>query len=678
MDTTQYLDIFIDESTEHLDVLYKQLLELENNPTELTIIEEIFRAAHTLKGMSATMGYEDLANLTHKLENIFDGIRNEKISVNADMMDVLFEAVDALNEMVADVSNGGDGKKEILKIANGLTAIENGKSETQTDTNKNDQEKSVVGQQLAHIQALDEFELSILKESAERDYFNYEITISLRKDCLLKGVRTFMVFEVLEKLGEVIKSEPPVQDLEEENFDFSFTVIFVSKYDNNEIKEKIDKVSEIDTIEVIDFSIQEYQVILKDQKEEKKEKEKKEKVEKETNSNSKTPKKTSAASTKTIRVNIDRLDILMNLFEELVVDRGRLEQISDELENHDLQETVERMTRISGDLQSVILNMRMVPIDQVFSRFPSMMRSLSRDLNKEITMNIVGADTELDRTVIDEIGDPLIHLLRNAVDHGLEKPEEREATGKSRQGTIRLEAYHSGNHVFIEIEDDGSGISKEAVLKKAIENGIVNEQEANQLPDQDVYELILASGFSTADVVSDVSGRGVGLDVVKNTIESLGGNITIDSEEGKGTLFSVQLPLTLSIISVMLVEIENEKYAVPLSSIIETAIIKKEDILSARNKKIIDFRGHIVPLVFLKDLFQVPQQNEVDSEYLSIIIVKKGEKMAGLVVDSFIGQQEIVLKSLGDYLSNVFAISGATILGNGQVALIIDGNALIK
>jgi two-component system chemotaxis sensor kinase CheA len=367
----------------------------------------------------------------------------------------------------------------------------------------------------------------------------------------------------------------------------------------------------------------------------------------------------------------------MNLFEELVIDRGRLEQISHDLNNQELHETVERMSRISGDLQNIILNMRKVPVDTVFNRFPRMVRQLARDLNKKVNLEIIGAETELDRTVIDEIGDPLVHLLRNAIDHGIQTPSQRKSCGKSEEGNVYLKAYHSGNHVFIEIEDDGAGINRERVLAKAIQNKIITPQTAAGLTDKQAYDLIFASGFSTAEKISDVSGRGVGLDVVKNTIESLGGSVSVDANLGKGSIFSIQLPLTLSIISVMLVGIQNEKFAIPLSSIIETAIVKKEDILNAHNQKVIDFRGKVVPLLFLKDIFEVPSVTE-NNEFHSVLIVRKGDKMAGFVVDSFIGQREVVLKSLGNYLANVFAISGATILGDGQVALIIDCNALIK
>ncbi|HLR70892.1 MAG TPA: chemotaxis protein CheA, partial [Pseudogracilibacillus sp.] len=636
METSQYLDIFIDESTEHLDTLYEQLLELEKKPEEKSIIEEIFRAAHTLKGMAATMEYDDLAALTHKLENIFDGIRYDKITVQTEIMDILFHAVDHLNTMVDDIANGGDGTKDVTEVMNQLDKIEKGESlEMTPHTGDADQTADS-----SPILQLDEFQLTILSESKERGFESFEIQVELREDCLLKGARVYMVFELLEKLGEVIHSNPSVNDLEEENFDYSFTVMFVTKEDPVELQSKLMKVSEVDHVTVTPFSLKAYKesqseplsrsnddTPSKDQHENKKKK---------------TPnesKKTSMTSTpsKTIRVNIERLDILMNLFEELVIDRGRLEQISLDLSHYELQETVERMSRISSDLQNIILTMRMVPIDTVFNRFPRMIRQLARELNKEVDIEVIGAETELDRTVIDEIGDPLVHLIRNAMDHGIETPEERIQKGKDSQGKITLEAYHSGNHVFVEISDDGAGINKEKVKKKAIDKGIITAGEAEVLADQQIFELILASGFSTNEEISDVSGRGVGLDVVKNTIESLGGTISIDAVPEQGSTFSIQLPLTLSIISVLLVELKKEKYAIPLSSIIETAILRKEDILSAHQNKVIDFRGQVVPLTFLHEIFDVPYE-DTDDEFVSIVIVRKGNKLTGLVVDSFIVQ----------------------------------------
>ncbi|PID22648.1 chemotaxis protein CheA [Sporosarcina sp. P3] len=691
MDVSQYLDMFIEESKEHLQACSEQLLALENNPDDLAIVNEVFRAAHTLKGMSATMGYEDIANLTHKMENVLDAIRNSKIRVTTEILDVVFEAVDDLELMVQDIESGGDGKKDVSKLVDTLNRIEAGQPldlTTEPAATIEEVTTEVVTSAGIHY---DEFELTVISQSAEQGFNALEITVTLRDDCLLKVARVFMTFEILEKSGEVIKTIPTVEQLENEDFDQKFTIVLLTQEDAEDLKAKVLKVSEIEDVHIThitDEYVQKYKQALLNESDTDTEPEVidttitpgvQDMKPKETPKEAiKTKKTASSNSNKTIRVNIDRLDILMNLFEELVIDRGRLQSIASELHNPELNESVERMTRVSGDLQNIILNMRMVPVETVFNRFPKMVRQLARDLNKKIDLEIIGAETELDRTVIDEIGDPLVHLIRNALDHGIETPEERIANGKPEIGTVTLRAYHSGNHVFIELEDDGAGVNRERVVGKAIERGIVSPEAADSLTNKQVAELILASGFSTAASITDVSGRGVGLDVVKNTIESLGGHISIDSTEGKGSLFQVQLPLTLSIISVMLVELDEEVYAIPLSSIIETAIIQKADILNAHNQPVIDFRGTIVPLVDLKDIFEMKNRSNEEDEFQSIVIVRKGENLAGLVVDSFIGQQEIVLKSLGEYLQSVFAISGATILGNGQVALIVDCNALIK
>lgn len=690
METNQYLEMFLDESKEHLQSCNEHLLELENNPDDLAIVNEIFRSAHTLKGMSATMGYEDIADLTHKMENVLDAIRNAKIRVTTEILDVVFKAVDYLEEMVMDIEAGGTGKKDVQALVQTLNEIEAGNTSISLPQQETAATIAAEGEQNTEESSAssldyDDYEMTVISQSQESGFNAYEINVELREDCLLKAARVFMVFEILEKSGEIIKTAPKVEQLENEEFDEKFTVVLLTKEEADTLQAKVMKVSEVAKVDVKAIT---GATLLKNKRAKEDELSKvpasHKPVEEDKGKKDSVPqkgKRTSAASSgnKTIRVNIDRLDVLMNLFEELVIDRGRLQSIASELHNPDLNETVERMTRVSGDLQNIILNMRMIPVETVFNRFPKMVRQLARDLNKKINLEIIGAETELDRTVIDEIGDPLVHLIRNALDHGIESPEERLAKGKPEEGTVSLRAYHSGNHVFIELEDDGAGVNRERVLKKAIERGIVTEEIADTLTDKQVAELILASGFSTAEKITDVSGRGVGLDVVKSTIESLGGYITIDSKEGQGSLFQVQLPLTLSIISVMLVNLEKDIYAIPLSSIIETAIIQKTDILNAHNQKVIDFRGSIVPLVYLKDIFEMEEQGEGENdEFQSVVIVRKGDKLAGLVVDSFIGQQEIVLKSLGNYLQSVFAISGATILGNGQVALIVDCNSLIK
>lgn len=666
MEIDQYLGVFIEESKEHLQALNQHLLELEKQPEDIGVVNEIFRSAHTLKGMSATMGYQDLANLTHQMENVLDAIRNHQIKINPDILDVVFDAVDSLEAMVLDIESGGAGTKEVSELVSQLAAIESGEAPVQAAA-------AVAEEKVSDTSGLilDEFELAVLRESEEKGFQNFYTKVTLREDCMLKAARVYMVFEVLESLGEVVKSNPDVSQLEDEAFDLTFEVLLVTRESKELIEEKVLKVSEIDSVSIQNFFIDTYKQAQDEVEEEVIASVDAKKTE------ATTIEKKAQQSNKTIRVNIERLDILMNLFEELVIDRGRLEQIAEDVKHPELHETVERMARISGDLQSIVLTMRMVSIDQVFNRFPRMVRQLAKDLGKKIDLQIEGAETELDRTVIDEIGDPLVHLIRNSLDHGVETPEVRRELGKPETGTIKLKAYHSGNHVFIDITDDGAGINRKKVTEKAIKNGLITKEQAAIMNDNQVFGLIMESGFSTAETISDISGRGVGLDVVRNTIESLGGTITINSEEGKGSIFSIELPLTLSIISVLLVEIQKEKYAVPLSSIIETAIIPKADIMHVHNQAVIDFRGRVVPLVSLKDVFQVPEVKEETDNY-SVVIIKKGDKSAGLIVDGFIGQQEIVLKSLGNYLTEIFAISGATILGDGQVALIIDSNALIK
>lgn len=681
MDMNQYLDMFIEESKEHLQAINANLLILENDPTNIQIVNEIFRSAHTLKGMSATMGFEDMASLTHEAENVLDLIRNDKLTINSEIMDVIFQSVDLIEGMVIHITEGGDGSADVSKPVRQLRAIVSGDFSAQQEVAA---ASAVAEPEAVAIEAtvessdrdygLDDYAQTVLKQSKDAGNNLFWIKVTLNDNCLLKAARAYMVFDQLESLGDVIKTTPAVQEIENERFDQSFEVVFVTMHPLEKVKTAIQNISEIHEvlIEVISVKKTDQETpVAKTTAPVVNETKKQETAQPAAG-------RKPAAGGKTIRVDIERLDILMNLFSELVIDRGRLEQLAREIGKTELQETVEHMSRISGDLQSIILTMRMVPVEQVFNRFPRMIRDLAKDLNKKVNLEIFGAETELDRTVIDEIGDPLVHLLRNSLDHGIESVIDRKKAGKSEEGTIELRAFHSGNHVFIEVKDDGAGINKDKVLKKALERGIVTQAVADTMTDKQIHELLFASGFSTAEVISDISGRGVGLDVVKTKIESLGGSVGVDSIRGKGTTFLVQLPLTLSIISAMLVQVKNEKFAVPLSSIIETAVFKKDQIMMAHRQKVIDFRGRVVPLVSLQEIFQIPSdQIETDDE-VAVVIVRKGEKMAGLVVDSFIGQQEIVLKSLGKYMVNVFAISGATILGDGQVALIIDCNALIK
>ncbi|UKS29867.1 chemotaxis protein CheA [Paenibacillus sp. HWE-109] len=693
MELSQYLSMFIDESKEHLQSLNENLLSLESSPQDISIVHNIFRSAHTLKGMSATMGFEDIAALTHEMENVLDLVRNSKIEMNPFIFDCIFKSLDSLESMVEDIIQGGTGKADVSPIVVSLRSIVTGEYKT-----------AVVPAAVTAVKEptkgieVDEFQFSILQQSIDSGFLVFYVEVTVNENCVLKAARAYMVFDALERMGEIVKATPSVQEIEQEKFDRSFSLYFISKVDQGTLEKEILNVSEIQSAIIITVDTESLDELSRPRTEVEAARQEiaaavaaavvpvqtptievaAPKVEAAAAVVAKPAAGGAPVASRTIRVDIERLDALMNLFSELLIDRVRLEQLATEVKRNDLTETVEHMSRVSSDLQNIVLKLRMVPVDSVFNRFPRMIRDLAKSLDKKVDLVITGAETELDRTVIDEIGDPLVHLLRNAVDHGIESISDRLAAGKSEQGTIQLRAFHSGNHVFIEIEEDGKGIYRDKVLKTALKNGLVTAEQAAKLSDIEVYNLLFASGFSTAEKISDISGRGVGLDVVKTKIQMLGGHVQVDSRPGLGSKFSVQLPLTLSIISAMLVRLGSEKYAIPLSSIVETSAIQKKQIRNIHGNKMVDYRNSVIPLVSLSTLFSVPDFNEDLEDETEIVVVRKGDKQVALMVDEFIGQQEIVLKTLGKYLSGLFAISGATILGDGQVALIIDPNALIK
>ncbi|SEN32750.1 chemotaxis protein CheA [Paenibacillus sp. OV219] len=688
MDMNDYLSMFIDESNDHLQSLNENLLKLESAPEDISIVQIIFRSAHTLKGMSATMGFEDLASLTHEMENVLDLVRNNKLKMDSFIFDTLFKGLDALESMVQDIIGGGTGKADVTAIVSNLQVIVKGDHKKDQAAGGN----TVGSDAAAGGELLDQFQSSILLQSIAAGLAVFHIVVTVREDCVLKAARAYMVFDFLEHNGEIVKSVPSVQEIEQEKFDRSFTVITIASISEEELRKGIESVSEIEgaTITQLDRESLEQLAgaaavqatptasasVTAAQAE----------VGTARAQTAATAAPTTApaaqasggAASRTIRVDIERLDALMNLFSELLIDRVRLEQLASEIRRNELTETVEHMSRVSSDLQNIVLKLRMVPVESVFNRFPRMIRDLAKTLNKKVDLIISGADTELDRTVIDEIGDPLVHLLRNSLDHGIEPIADRIAAGKSETGIVHLRAFHSGNHVFIEVEEDGRGINREKVKQIAIKNGVVTVDEAKRLTDAESNMLIFAAGFSTADKISDISGRGVGLDVVKSKITSLGGHVTVESEQGKGTKFSIQLPLTLSIISAMLIKLGSEKYAIPLSSIVETGIVPREQIRKIHGNRMIDYRGSVIPLISLAQVLESTSFREEEEHETEIVVIRKGDKLGAITVDEFIGQSEIVLKSLGKYLTNIEAISGATILGDGQVALIVDPNALIK
>lgn len=689
MDMNQYLTMFIDESNDHLQSLNENMLQLESNPDDIGIVQIIFRSAHTLKGMAATMGFEDLASLTHQMENVLDLVRNEKLKMQDFIFDTLFKSLDALESMVQDITEGGDGKADVSAIVASLQSIVRGEGASANGGAVEGNNAAVAVQGIE----LDEFQFSVLDQSISEGHKVLYIQVTLREDCQLKAVRAYMVFETLERSGEIVKTYPDVQEIEQGEFDRVFSLYYITQRETQDIESQILGVSEIEAATVVALDHESLQQMVQESAATA------EAVKPEAPSaapaaggsseaksapapakESKAPARNAGGGnpSRTIRVDIERLDVLMNLFSELLIDRVRLEQLATESRNQELTDTVEHMSRVSSDLQNIVLKLRMVPVDTVFNRFPRMVRDLAKTLDKKIDLIITGADTELDRTVIDEIGDPLVHLLRNSADHGVEPVADRIAAGKPETGTVHLRAFHSGNNVFIEIEDDGRGIYRDKILKNALAKGVVTETEAASMTDDEVNQLLFAPGFSTAEKISDVSGRGVGLDVVKSKIVALGGNVTIYSTPGKGTNFSVQLPLTLSIIAAMLIRMGSEKYAIPLSSIVETGIIKRGQIKHVHGSRMIQFRESMIPVISLSRLFEVPDFDEEREEETEIVVIRKGDRLAALTIDDFIGQSEIVIKNLGKYLPAIQGVSGATILGDGQVALIIDANAFIK
>lgn len=661
----QYLDVFLEEAKEHIENLNKYLLELENNPSQ-EIVDEIFRSAHTLKGMSGTMGFTQLLELTHEMENLLQEIRSQEISVNEHIIDTLLKSVDILEELIHDVEEHGQEQERdihmVLQMLKGKKAI--GLDEAKVTPNENEEN---------YVFSFNEYEERIIRKALEQGLYIWRVKVTLVDECLLKSARAFLVFKNLEAFGDIIKTEPSVQDIEDEKFDNEFTLYLITSKNKNDISQALSSVSELKSVDVTSV---EHNSIAVRKTESDKEQNSLETV-KTLASRQKTSKGTNGVrrTSKTLRVDIERLDNLMNLVSELIIIKTRLEDIKDN--NYQAQrETIEYLERITSNLHDAVMKARMVPIENVFNRFPRVVHDLSRELSKKINLIIEGAETELDRTVIDEIGDPLIHLIRNAADHGIEYPQERVKKGKPEHGTINLKAYQDGNNVIIEVSDDGRGIDLSSVLTRALDVGLTSAEQAKNLKDYEIISYLFEPGFSTSSEVTDVSGRGVGLDVVKTKIESLGGSIETSFIKDKGTTFQIRLPLTLAIIQALMVLVGNEKYAIPLSSIRETVIVTKDQIKTVQKREVILLRGNVIPIIRLNQALETEKFDENQKE-LTLVIVKKGEKNVGLAVDDLIGQQEIVIKSLGKFLNDIEFIAGATILGNGEVALILDINKLV-
>ena len=670
MDMSQYLEIFIEESKEHLQSLNESLLQLEHEPHNMNLLNEVFRVAHTLKGMSGTMGYIKMQTLTHEMESVLSEIRNGTIEVDVHLIDLLFQCLDALENYIEQIiKTGSEGNNHYKSLVENLQAVLTGHFQPSPETsdklteNKKEHHKSF---------SLSDFERNAIISGREQGYKAYAITIYLNESCVLKSARAFIVFRTLERHGEIIKSTPRVEDIEDENFDFEFSVVVLSREQQEVFSQEILSIAEITDLQITEI-LPEAEMMKEEQSTQSAEESSMEAADdiKEEQSNHVRPK-----AGKTVRVDIERLDTLMNLVSELIIVKNSLEDV-DHQSDQNFNESIEYLERITTNLHDAVMKVRMVPVERVFNRFPRMIRDLSRQLKKEITLEMSGEETELDRTVIDEIGDPLIHLLRNAADHGLEVAEIRKQKGKPAQGHIYLRAYQDGNNVVIEVEDDGSGIDPQIIKQKAIDKNIVTAELAATMSDQELVDLLFEPSFSTAAEITDVSGRGVGLDVVKTKIETLGGDIEVRTKKGEGSKFIVRLPLTLAIIQALMVQVEAEKYAIPLNTIQTIEDIQVSDIKYVQKQEVVVLRDTVIPVLRLKNILDIPENPENQQETLTVVIVRKGEKQAGFVVDGLLGQQEIVIKSLGRYLNDIRMIAGATILGDGEVALILDVNTLI-
>lgn len=661
----QYLSVFLDESREYVQSLNESLLKLEKNPHDEETINETFRILHTLKGMAGTMGFERMAKLSHKMEQLLDKVRSKKIALSSDLLDRLFAGVDMIDKMVNNIASGGNdqvNEEDLKSLMDAFEVVQEERVEEKKVELETKQESDVV----------DDSVMKVIQEASKEGYNAFKIRVTLAEGTIMKAVRMYMVFKAIEDSGgQILSSVPPVEDIEQEKFDREVELVVIAKQDAESLHKMISSISEIEKVTV--SSIMKGQGKPKEEEEKKKEVQQKTEIAEEKAPEQKISQKRRLVQT--VRVDIDKLDTLMNLMGELVISRSRISDILRKYNIKEVDESLSQLNRITLDLQNVVMKIRMVPIAFVFNRFPRMVRDLAKQLSKEINFIIEGEDTELDRTFVEDIGEPLVHLLRNAIDHGIETKEERIAKGKPPVGTVVLSARHEGNNVVIEVKDDGRGIDRNAVVRKAIEKGFISEAQAESMPDEKVYELLFLPGFSTRSDATELSGRGVGMDVVKSVVESLNGTVKIESVKDRGTTITIRLPLTLAIIQALLVTVNNHVYAIPIANIDSTLNVPADKVQKLQDKLVTVIRGEIIPLVKLWEVFGLNGHRE--EQYYNTVIVRMGNRKYGLVVDSLIGQEDIVIKSLGKIFNDVRIFSGGAILGDGSIALILDVSNIV-
>lgn len=679
MDASEFKDVFAAEAHEYLQALNQYLLRLENNPDDRTALNEMFRAAHSLKGMSGTMGYQELADFTHQIESVLDLLRIGELSATEPVVNVLFSAIDGLQTLL-EKTLLEEELPDLRHLAAELRKLMQKRDNLEISL-KHQEDSQKLAESSIDI-TFEDFELEVVQSAANEGYLPYKIVIRLRPKTLLKSVRVYTVFQALEQVGTIIKSNPPAQDLEDEKFDLEFAVILLSQKDRETIANTVERISEIEYVSVtpIEFVPSKPAAQAVSPQENQPSSELAAAVEKtspaQQHAKSAPVLSRGAFVDRYIRVETERLDGLINLIGELVISKTQVMEIQTEMLTDNTKNALVQLDRITTELQYAAMKLRMVPIKQVFDRFPRLVRDFAQTYGKEINLEIVGEETELDRSLVNQIGDPLVHLVRNSIDHGIETTEQRLALGKSAEATLRLSAFHEGGHVIIQVYDDGQGLELERIKESAIEKGLLPPNYSGDLTMEQAVDLIFRPGFSTNKAVTDVSGRGVGMDVVKSIVEGLSGQVEIESSPGEGTCVTIKLPLTLAIIKALLVTCGSQVYALPIQSVRENLLVISSQIKTVSRQKVIVLRDEILPLLDLNEALGFGQVNHGDT--LSVIVVESQGEKAGFIVDDIIGQQEIVIKSLPDILGDIRGISGATVLGNGDVALILDHNSLIK
>ncbi|MCG1026406.1 MAG: chemotaxis protein CheA [Dehalobacter sp.] len=685
IDLDDFLEFYLLDSQEQIEKLGSGLLELERDGENISLVNDLFRSAHSLKGASGTMGFTPIVELTHAAEDLLDKLRQGKMLVTNEIIDVLLAVTDKVKMMLAQV-----GQRLAISVDYGdLTS----QMKTITETGALAQEsKPFAGKNQAEEKedkpgvafALSPEETGTVREAAFASKSVYRLNVVLEPNTMMKAVRAVMTIQRLELLGNVVKIIPSIDELEVSDA-LEFNMLFVTNESQEDIRADILEISEIFDVRVMNYTLPESDVNpIRTEKnvEEPASMSRSKQANQPVEQNNEQPQK-DVNQVHTIRVDTARMDNLINLVGEMVITRTRLVKIGQDLQTENqsdplvsnLNEANVYLGRLMNDLQESVMRLRMVPIGTIFSRYPRLVRDFCRKTGKRIELVIHGEETELDKIVIEMIGDPLTHIIRNSVDHGIEPPEERLTVGKPEAGTITLDAYHEGNHIAIIVSDDGAGLNLDKIYKKAVEKGLISEREG--LSENDIANLIFLPGFSTADQITDISGRGVGMDVVKKAITNLGGIVDIKTSRGAGTSMIIRLPLTLAIIQALLVEVGNETYAVPLSSVVETLLVNKCDIKSVGSLPMVQLRGNTLPLISLKQKFDLPESAAIHDE-VYVVVVGLGDKTVGLIVDELQGQQEVVIKSLGDYLNGLPGIAGATILGDGKVTLILDIGSLLQ